>query len=158
MEKGVLAGCPDVPGLTGLSHWRPGCEQGRTRVSAFQIPPGPLLFLWLQSGVSTERVISSLERGHTSQGRIRQYLFGTIGGNKPACPSPAPPLQQFPMAVREMEGEMPAASCPGAAGYADGKPRLVSHPKPLTPVHVSMEIQWHRGKPCEGGVGMEQQG
>lgn len=54
---------------------------------------------------------SLLWRGHTSQGRIMQYLLDT-SGSKPASPTPTSPLQYSSMAaVRERDGEV-ASSFP----------------------------------------------
>lgn len=50
-------------------------------------------YVWLESGVSTEQESCLLQRSHASRGRIRQYLLGTIGGNKPARSTPTSPLK-----------------------------------------------------------------
>lgn len=52
--------------------------------------------LWRESGVLNEQQSSFLQRGgQTSQVRTRRHLFGTIGRNKPACPTPDPKITSY---------------------------------------------------------------
>lgn len=74
------------------SHWSP-CEQGSSGVSALPLPGMFVAYVWLESGVSTERESCLLHRSHSSRGGIGQGLLGTIGGNKPARSTPTSPLK-----------------------------------------------------------------
>lgn len=44
----------------------------------------------LGSWLNKSHLVSKAGVDHTSQVHIRQYLFGTVGGNKPACPTSSP--------------------------------------------------------------------
>lgn len=80
--------------VRGIHTRHPSVSKGGHGSVLCQIPTGIMAFVWLESGVSTEQELSLLQRGggdhHTSQVHIRQYLFGIIGGNKPACPTSNP--------------------------------------------------------------------
>jgi hypothetical protein len=57
-----------------------------------QIPAGTMAFSGLESRVSTEQESSLLQRGVTPHGG---ESFGMMGGNKPACPTPTYPQNNF---------------------------------------------------------------
>lgn len=122
-------------------HWSPG-EQGRSGDGASPLQ-GVLVATCGQSlGSQLNLSHASLLRwGHTSQGRIMQYLLDT-NGSKPAPPTPTSPLKYFSMAaVRERNGEV-ASSFPWSHGVRQEEtPRLVSHFKPQALVHILLKVQ-----------------
>lgn len=98
--------------------------------------------LWHMCGVSTERESRLLQRSYSSRGRIRQCLLGTTGGYKPARSTPTSPLKQFPMAVRERDGEALAPLCGESWGQASRNPWAGLRSQAVTLVHILLEIQW----------------
>lgn len=95
-----MAGCSlkalAPPGLAGADTPETEAEEGRTSVSALPHPNRhPGIFVVRVWGLTRTRVISSSKRWSHPTMKIRQYLFGTIGRNEPACPSPDPKIISY---------------------------------------------------------------
>lgn len=137
-EGGGWYGSRALPRLWGV-HMGDPARVGWTRVSALPNPKRHHGVLWLGSGISVELESSLFKKGHTLHGRVRQYLFGTTGESKPACPTQSTPERT---SYDSKRGTL--------AGTPRWKPR-VPPARPWVLVQVFLRIQWQRGKADDGG-------